>query len=121
MSQWKLGTNVSKLREEAGERYKFISRFLFICKILAILSVIGWLIFLEAVIPRPEEGLPVLITMIIYTWCVLSVLKFVKPLVDIAVSSKMNEELLKENTDYLRQLVEIEKFKLRRSGQMPSE
>ena len=118
-SHIKISTAPESLRERAGERYAFISRFLHIMKILSVISAIGWLIMADGF--KPEVGVPLAITGIIYTWVIYSIIKLITPLVDIAVNSYVNEELLKENTDYLRQLVEIEKFKLRRSGQMPSE
>jgi uncharacterized membrane protein len=123
MSQWKLGTNVSKLREQASDGYKSVGRFLFVTRILAIISAIGLSLGLGELYPPAHQwkAIPFVVAAWIYTWVLYSVLKFVKLLVDIAVNSKVNEELLKENTDYLRQLVEIEKFKLKRSGQMPSE
>ena len=125
MSQVKLSTDTDQLRGLAGGRYSGISIFLLAWKLLSLISAFGWVLVVLALNQNnaidDKTAWALGITGLIYSYFLFSVVSFVRPLVDAAVNSYVNEELLKENTDYVRQLVEIEKFKLKRSGQMPSE
>ena len=121
MSQGKVSVDTAKLRGLAGDRYSGISRFLRVWQFLCLISAVGW-IAVVALLRQSrnsflddESAWALGITGMIYIYFLFSVVNFVRPLVDAAVNSYVNEELLKENTDYLRQLVEIEKFKLKRS------
>ena len=108
-----------------GERYHHIARFLQIWTILSLLSALGWLVMGISLYDKrvldEASAISLVLTGWIYVYFLYSVVNFVRPLVDVAVNSYGNEELIKQNTEYLRQLVEIEKFKLKRSGQKPSE
>ena len=121
MSQGKLGTDAAKMRGLAGDRYQHVAVFFRFWKILSIISGIGWLIVGVTFQGGSLAGLFVSSSALIYVYFLYSIVSFAKPLVDVAVNSYVNEELLKENTEYLRQLVEIEKFKLKNSRQNPSE
>ena len=125
MSQGKLKTDTAKLRGQAGDRYSDVAKFLQIWRLLSIISAIGWALtcmFLsdQGVLDKAST-ITLVFTGFIYVYFLYSIVNFVKPLVDAAVNSYVNEELLKENTEYLRQLLEIEKFKLKDNGQNPSE
>ena len=125
MSQVKLSTVAESLRGRAGDRYDHVARFLHFWRILSLISALGWLVMgislYDQRVLDEASAISLVLTGFIYVYFLYSIVNFVKPLVDVAVNSYVNEELLKENTDYLRQLVEIEKFKLKRSDQMPGE
>jgi hypothetical protein len=120
--------DVNKIRSKAADRYGAINSAIIIVRLVTFISAIiqaPAVIYVSIDISGRDYvvgailGVLAAVVVAIYHFIFYVSFSFIRPVVDVAINSFINQELL---TDILKrddQLIEIEKFKLKRTSQQP--